>query len=473
MDATFLQNRVAVDEGPIGMLNIDTLLVIFNFLSLYEKLIAMRVSKEWHLIIKNHAWTVIDFRDEGPNRKVEESSRMFRRFVSENGQNIFEYREYGNEWKFPINGNDVLKFLTLYAGIGLQEVHLSVASDEIMSYLGVNCPNINTLGLRFEMEWKEWSNVRVYPKHDYGNLYRLLYYLPKLQRLDLAWPEHWRSYKIEWNCYEQIIQLIHKCKLRYICLHEVDISFLSMLKERSPVTLTSLREMELTLKFSEQEMADEIMSSILGCMTSLTCFKLTGECRNGQFHETHGDRILPSIAHLTHLKMLTLRTVLYSTEAFEMMIQGLPNLETLVLEGILVTSSVVNLINIHLKKIKSLQLSPWMYPHISSKYSSESLQSLSYHPTLENLAVEQTYDERNQTNWVERIYDILVTLPKIKKVKLTGCNLVSCFSQASYPSIECAEIEVILIRKVNLYRNWRHIIHVTSEILMSENILKY
>ncbi|XP_072047490.1 uncharacterized protein [Amphiura filiformis] len=442
MDATFLQNRVPVDEGPIGMLNIDTLLVIFNFLSIYEKLIAIRVSKEWHLIIKNHAWTVIDFRDEGPNRKVEESSRMFRRFVSQNGPNIFEYREYGNEWKFPINGNDVLKFLTLYAGIGLQEIHLSVASDEIMSYLRVNCPNISTLGLRFEMEWKEWSNVRE-PKHDYGNLYRLLYYLPKLQRLDLAWPEHWRSYKIEWNCYEQIIQLIHKCKLRYICLHEVDISFLSMLKKRSPVTLTSLCEMELTLKFSEQEMADEIMSSILGCMTSLTCFKLTGECRNGQFHETHGDRILPSIAHLTHLKMVTLRTVLYSTEAFEMMIQGMPNLETLVLEGIPVTSSLVNLINIHLKKIKSLKLTP----DLVSRYSSESLQSLSYHPTLENLAVQQTYDERNQTNWVERIYDLLVTLPEIKNVKLTGYNLVSCFSQASYPIIECADIEVILCRR--------------------------
>ncbi|XP_072047494.1 uncharacterized protein [Amphiura filiformis] len=439
MGATFLKNRVPADEGPIGMLNIDTLLVIFNFLSLYEKLIAMRVSKEWHLIIKNHAWTVIDFRDRGPTRKVEESSRLFRRFVSQNGPNMFEYREYGNEWEFPINGNDVLKFLTLYAGIGLQEIYLSVASDEIMRYLRVNCPNISTLGIRFEMEWKEWSNVRVYPKHDYGNLYQLLNFLPKLQRLDLAWPTHWRRYQIEWNCYEQIIQLIHKCKLRYISLHWVDLSFLSMLKKMSPVTLKSLREMELNFKFGEEETADEILSSTVGCMTSLTCFKITGEPLI--YEDIVGDRLLPSIAHLTNLKMLTLRRVSYSTEAFEMMIQRLLNLETLVLDGNSVTSSVVNLISIHLKKIKSLQLSPLF----SSEYFSECLQSLSYHPTLENLAVQQAYMEQLQANWVERIYDIMVTLPKIKKVKLSGYNLVSCFSQESYPIIECAEIEVIQI----------------------------
>ncbi|XP_072022794.1 uncharacterized protein [Amphiura filiformis] len=468
MDATFLQNRVPVDEGPIGMLNVDTLLVIFNFLSLFEKLIAMRVSKEWHLIIKSHAWTVIDFRDRGPTRKVEESRRLFRRFVSQNGQNIFEYREYGNEWQFPINGNDVLKFLTLYAGIGLQEIHLSVAGGEITRYLLVNCPNINTLGLRFEMMHVEKrSDVRL-PKHDYGNLYQLFYFLPKLQRLDLAWPADWRRYQIEWNCYEQIIQLLHKCKLRYISLHEVDLSFLSMLKKMSPVTLTSLRKMELTLKFGEQEMAGEIMSSILGCMTSLTCFKLTSEFRNSQLREILGDKILPSIAQLTHLKMLTLRRVRFSTEAFEIMIQGLPNLETLVLEGVCARSSLVNLINIYLKKIKSLKL---------SQYFSESLQSLSYHPTLENLAVQQAYDEKNQTNWVERIYNILVTLPKIKNVKLAGYNLVSCFSQASYPVIECAEIEVIhkLERYRSLTEDYIYIVTepVTSSILNSENNLKY
>ncbi|XP_072047492.1 uncharacterized protein [Amphiura filiformis] len=467
MDATFLQNRVPVDEGPICMLNIDTLLVIFNFLSLYEKLIAMRVSKEWHLIIKNHDWTVIDFRDRGPTRKVAESRRLFRRFVSQNGPNIFEYREYGKEWQFPMNENDVFKFLTLYAGTGLQEIYLSVASEEIIGYLCVNCPNIKTLGLHFEIMCdRKVPNFEFVPKHDYGNLCQLLLYsLPKLHRLDLTWPANWKSSFIEWNCYEQIIQLLQKCNLRYISLHKVDLNFfMTMLKKMSPVTLTHLREVELHFTVSERETADELLSSTVGWMTSLTCFKLTGKL--------DGDKFLPSITHLTHLKILTLQRVRYSTEAFEMMIQRLPNLETLVLEGISVTSSVVNLISIHLKKIKSLELSPRTW----SKYSSESLQSLSYHPTLENLAVQQAYDEKNQTNWVERIFDILVTLPKIKNVTLKGYNLVSCFSQALYPIIECAEIEVILFKKVDgPCRCW--IISftkpVTSEVLKLENILKY
>ncbi|XP_072047485.1 uncharacterized protein [Amphiura filiformis] len=459
MGATFLKNRMPVDEGPIGMLNIDTLLVIFNFLSLYEKLIAMRVSKEWHLIIKNHAWTVIDFRDRGPTRKVKKSSRIFRRFVSQNGPNTFEYREYGNEWKFPMHENNVLKFLTLYAGKELQEIRLSVASDEIMSYLRMNCPNIKTLGIRVDQKVKSNANYLVPSEDPYQQL-------PKLQRLNLTWPTYFRWYSTEMNCYKKIIQLLHKCNLRYISLQEVDLYFLSMLKQVSPVTLTTLREMELNFELSsEQEVADDILSSTVGCMTSLTCFKITGEPL-GRYREIDSDRLLPSIAHLTHLKMLTLRRVRYSTEALEMIIQGLPNLETLELGGKSVTSSVVRLISIHLKKIKSLQLSPHSY--MLSKYSSESLQSLSYHPTLEHLAVKQTYDEKNQSNWVERIYDILVTLPKIKNVKLTGYNLVSCFKQASYPIIQCAEIEVILYC---YYFDFA--VPVTSNILKSENILKY
>ena len=32
MGATFLKNRMPVDEGPIGMLNIDTLLVTVNLI---------------------------------------------------------------------------------------------------------------------------------------------------------------------------------------------------------------------------------------------------------------------------------------------------------------------------------------------------------------------------------------------------------------------------------------------------------
>ncbi|XP_072047488.1 uncharacterized protein [Amphiura filiformis] len=305
MGATLLKNRVPVDEGPISMLNIDTLLVIFNFLSLYEKLIAMRVSKKWHLIIKNHAWTVIDFRDRGSTRKVKKSSRIFRRFVSQNGPNTFEYREYGNEWKFPMNENNVLKFLTLYAGIGLQEIHVTVANDEIMSYLRVNCPNINTLGIRSDQKAK--SNYCLVPSED------LYQQLPKLRRLYLTWPAHFRWYSTEMDCYEQIIQMLHKCNLRYISLQEVDLSFLSMLKKMSPLTLTSLRAMELHVLANEQKTADEIFHSTVLCLPSLTCFTLI--CN------LNGDKFLPSITHWAHLKSLTLYRVRYSTEAFQMMIQ--------------------------------------------------------------------------------------------------------------------------------------------------------
>ncbi|XP_072022362.1 uncharacterized protein [Amphiura filiformis] len=423
MGASLLKNKLHAEianEGAIHMLNVDTLLVIFNYLSLYDKLIAMRVNKEWCQIIKNHAWSVIDFRDKGPIRKVRTSWRQYRRFVSNNGPSIFEYRECGNEWQFPENEDDVLKFTRLYAGVGLQEIYLTVVSDEIMSYLRDNCPNIHSLGIR-----KEFGHI----------MKDNIYFPPKLQRLDLSFTYSRTNQGI------LFITCLEKCPhLRKVTFYHriyYDPSIRECMKKLSEMTRLCELDIVCTSPFN---MKDENLFSTIGSLTSLTRFTLK------LYKSYEIDNLVRSIAHWTRLKTLTLVQVKYTRKAFEMMISGILNLESLEIGGIpMPSSSVVNLIGIHLLKLKSLKLT-----YLSS---CESLHTLNYHPTLESLEIRLAYgyfctehikkQEEGVESCVRRVYDVLVTLPNIRKVKIIGYNLQRCFSQEKYPVIKSAEIEVV------------------------------
>ncbi|XP_072023122.1 uncharacterized protein [Amphiura filiformis] len=425
MDAILLEYEPSPDEGAIHKLDIDTLLVIFNCLSLYHKLTAVRVCKKWHHIIKNHAWSVIDFRDRGPTKMVAEVNRLHRRFVSKTDPNIFKYEECGNEWIFPINDTDQLKFLGLYAGAGLQEIYLTALSREIVLYLHENCPNIHTLYLRLDMKDK------------------ILHFPPKLQRLEL---KYWPSSELK--DFERFIPWIDRCPhLRKITLREFHLS-LPWMKKLSEIT--DLREIDVFGEFYEPETADEDLSSTIGTMTTLTCLKLSIRCLKTPC--VYIDNLLRSIAHWTNLKVLTLRGVIFTDEAFDGALPGILNLETLELAGTSVTSLVVNHIGIHLRKLKSLTLTSrtyyyWAKPDDSlPRYSCESLQALSYHPQLEYFEVHQpinTEEKVERERWVRQVYDVLVTLPRIRKVKMLGFDILFCFRKETYPVINDAEIEIV------------------------------
>ncbi|XP_072023115.1 uncharacterized protein [Amphiura filiformis] len=428
MGSTILKNILPVekDGGPIHMLNIDTLLVIFNYLSLYDKLMAMRVNKKWHHLIQNHAWTVIDFRDKGPIREVQNSERQYRRFVSKSDPAIFEYRECDNEWQFPTN--QVLTFLDRYAGKSLKAIYLTVyLSDEIATLLRVNCPNIKTLGIIHSD--------------------RILY-LPKLQRLDLITDSEFYGHPSD-----QILPWLEKCSgLQKVSLRGFTQISVAVMKKLSE--MTSLRQLELiscSFLKSQTETAEKILFSTIASLTSISCFSLIGRCPYSRclpIGHINIDYCFQYIAQWTHLKILTLKSVVYTEEAFETMIPGLLNLETLALTGQSVTSSVVTLIGIHLKKLKSLILTSCTFCYERDRqlrvcslprYSCESLQSLSNHPMLINLELHQSYNEKY---WVEKVYDLLATLPRIRNVKMSVVDISFYFSQKVYPVIKSAEIEV-------------------------------
>ena len=146
------------------------------------------------------------------------------------------------------------------------------------------------------------------------------------------------------------------------------------------------------------------------------------------------------ISHWENLKVLALRGVECSDESFAIMIPGLLNLNSLELEGHIVTSDVISMVGKNLKKITFLELG-------NGRYSDECLESLVNHPSLESLWIYKEYSHQTELpptcSWLHAIYAFLATLPKIKRVKMEGFRLIFLHTQESFPVIESAEIEVV------------------------------
>ncbi len=197
--------------------------------------------------------------------------------------------------------------------------------------------------------------------------------------------------------------------------------------------LTHLHEIKLEIHIPQNEM--ETIGNFASTISNLTSFK----CYRLWRCDTDTHLELQSFANCTNLKTLTLYHFAFSNKAFEAMIVGLLNLETLELSSVSVTSSVVTLIGTYLKQLKTLKI----YGGNDDGYSVESLQSLSHHPMMENLAVEQSHDVKTQKTWVADVYKILVTLPKIRRVEMRLKDLGSYSTKKIYPLMDYVEIEVI------------------------------
>ncbi len=342
-----------------------------------------------------------------------------------------------NEWVFPQfnNSKNVLKFLELYAGASLQKIHLPILNvgnilptGGILAHLTTYCSNINTLDMTLS-DSGEGNYSSVWDKFQFPS---------KLQRFSL---KLLFSELQGLNISEEIVPSLKKCPL----LESVKFTNFALtefaMKQLSRITSLQTLEVAVYKGLHAVDVSQDLLS--IGCMTFLKSFKLCGVKETPDydyygmvFHCINIDDLLPAIAHWTNLRILSLYHLEYSDNSFKTMIPGLLNLETLELKDCSVTSEVVCIIGTHLKKLKSLTL-------VSQLYTSESLQSLSYHPMLEKLEVNQTFAERDKKTWVWDIYQILLTLPRIRKVKLQiETDIKYFFRHEVYPVIDSAGIEV-------------------------------
>ncbi|XP_072048427.1 uncharacterized protein [Amphiura filiformis] len=450
--------------ADIDILVIDELLIIFNMLSLYDKLMAMRVRKKWYHIVRDtHAWKVIDFRtviDDDTTHIY----RKFKRYVAEPGQNVFTFREHLHDvkrWEFPRNPSDVLSFLGLFAGVALQEIYLTAMSVEIMDFLRRYCPNIVTLDFCSCYVWsceKKGSQGIDIPidRLDIDDDIKKKLYVPfKLKRLGLTGENcvpmpGWRG--APFNALSCVAN--YDCsELQSICFCDFELSTKGLQKL---VEIPSLREIELSnchyryINYEYHEYngpLDDILTNSIGVVRTLTCLRLHRIC------DIHYDlfrlHFLGCIGEWEYLRELSLIRVSFSEETFEKMIPGLLNLKILKIQGdctsyftfMPLTPRMVTVIGNQCRKLESLQLR-WL------EYTDEGLMSLCHHPTLEILEVQylrryHMYSKLAETEWLHIVFTMLKTLPKIKHVKLWGNIISQIYNEGTFPIIQAAEIEAM------------------------------
>ena len=238
---------------------------------------------------------------------------------------------------------------------------------------------------------------------------------------------------------EQILLILSRCtELKQVILYDHKLTPDGMM---ALAQMKNLRHIELIHctsynydSNSLMEMAfDDLMTSTVGTMTSLTRFKVVGY----KYQWLHN--FFRCICNWKYLRVLSLRWVQYSSEVFERMIPGVMDLQSLDLEGAAVNSSIVLLVGKYLKKLKSLDLK-------HGCFTNESFDALSYHPSLEYFSVMDsppTHGTPTELSWLQAVYDMMVTLPKVKQVKLAGYQLPLLYKRKKFPIIEGAEIEVI------------------------------
>ena len=389
-----------------------------------------RVCKSWYSILRNKsAWSHIDFTEKGP---VQQRLTSGRRRIP-----------YTIQWRFPTNEDDILEFLTLYGGGSLRQIRLASVTGNIMLFLHENCPKLRSLSLAGGK-----SGDFIVKKTDVKDVLRFPPGVVNCKIECPAMPESYSHHEL-WSMRpirdEEILRhLAQQRTLKYLSLHGFYLS--------QELGMESLAKKNVSLQgihiinpfvFSDQygymELLDVIMTSSIGKLLTLECLKI--ECSPISRRYISTLRTLPAcIANYKNLKVLSLKGVDCSSEAFTTMLTGLMNLESLQLEGHCITTTTVTLIGQNLKKLEVLELA-------NGSYSDESFQTLSHHPALLKLWMYKGYAHRSdvQPSWVRSIFDIVLpTLSKIRFAKIEGYQLSAIlgFNQNDYPSLASVKIEI-------------------------------
>ncbi|XP_072018165.1 uncharacterized protein [Amphiura filiformis] len=439
----------------IDILGIEVLLIIFNMLTLHDKLMAMRVERRWYNIIKtSHAWKVINF----CTIYTPQNSLIL------SGQSN-HFRKNNKVWQLSKNEHDVFTFITLYAGVALREIRLFAVSFDILEFLRTNCLNLQVLdfsradshclftadevmkidfppnvkaigvclpggfwwqGVNKQTEWKSMNNETRYAacRQKLHQAERLLSRLAKCSNLQKV---RLRSVVLSVRTMQHIVQ---NTKLR-------EIDLLTCIPYEGNDSESTI---ENVLFYGDMKVYDVVLTKSIGTMTSITSFTLVlkANITPAVLHN-----FLHCISQWKNLKKLVLKWVIFSEAAFEIMILGLLNLNTLELEGRSITSNVVALIGKHLTKIKVLHLK-------HGKYSTESVRTLLNHSCLESLVLMEPKPYRGiigilkKRAWLLEIYNTLVSLLKLRSVKLIGLHLPTMHKQEllQLPVLESVDIEV-------------------------------
>ncbi|XP_072015569.1 uncharacterized protein [Amphiura filiformis] len=421
-------------ECSFDILTDDVLIIIFSFLTLYERLMVMRVNKRCKRIFSSsHAWTYIDFWEEQKTNKnwAVDGFNRTRMFWLDD-----------KSWMFPVDEKAVLDFLKRYTSGALKSIYLHTASTNILAYLQQTYGNLETISFISANDPPREARA-LDMKHSYKPL-------PHDHDDNLPVAKSVRvceipMYTVGCNgcgeMHDKLVIRLGKCKnLRRLTITGMnprflkpdgwdalsqDITELNFLSTAIP--RRGCRGQSSGLDFSSQLCT---MLAALLKLTKVRCFRLSIDNPDNADRYFKIDEFLCGIADkwqdLRRLTLIGIRPP--SGEIFPMMIAALTQLQVLELYGQMITDENIAHIAKHLKKLTSLKLA-------DGPYTSTGIKGLCGHPSIERLYLLQGKQYQPVPEWVSAVYNVILSLPKIVYVKLLGYRIIALHAREEMPTI--------------------------------------
>ncbi|XP_072030327.1 uncharacterized protein [Amphiura filiformis] len=385
----------------------DVLITIFSFLTLYERLLVMRtVSKRCYRILSSpQVWTHVDFWQE-QRLTVNQQWDVARNWTG----------RCGKTWAFPKDIYSILDFLQKYTSGSLKTIYLTVVNKEILTYLKKNCGNLEIISFHSASDPPQTADIgdKSLTSHDIMPLPNTIKFC---------------EFSVNFNLWTMLLQSFAQCKnLRGLSVH-----FMVITTEVC-VALSKLTELSVLNMYVDSR--DELNNGVhltrqatamlpLYKLTKLKSFTLFG-CsfnriiRQHTFQRTSNIDInrffCAIVGKWQELRCMRLvQTNALSSKTFALLTSTLTQLQVLELHGETITDDKIILIAKHLKNLTTLKLLN------GDNYTPTGLRVLSGHPSIERLhLVHQRYHRMQQLEWLWSVYDVILSLPKIVYVILTG-----------------------------------------------------
>ena len=340
-----------------------------------------RVSKRCYRLLTNpQSWTRVDFWQEQLLTNVTRSCTL--------GASDPKTKT----WIFPRNQDSVLAFLKRFTSGSLKSIYLNVVSESIVQYLRVNCPNLGTISF-FSGSKPPFSTLATRPIGNIGLLSKFS---------DICfWPD-----------------LAKFTKLRRLTLSDVILSSeytaaLSNLQETRDLSLLRITVPSHIRGCDEQSSA--ALASLLR-LQKLRAFRLSAVEPAVYEKWFNIDKFLSSIGGWQNLQALVLEGIEPpSCDTFTLMTSTMQHLKTIKLLGGIITDENIYLIAKHLKNLTSVEFT-------DGNYSPQGIRILSGHPSIEKLSLLE-FRHQPSLQWLLAVYHVLLSLPKIKHVRLIGYEI--------------------------------------------------
>ncbi|XP_072015565.1 uncharacterized protein [Amphiura filiformis] len=428
---------------PFDIITDDVLILIFSFLTLYERLMVMRVNKRCNRILSNpQTWTHIDFWQE---QKTEKSwgvavpgDSLKRMFCADD-----------KSWMFPVEEKSVLDFLKRYTSVSLKSIYLHIASKTILEYLQQTYSNLKTISLLSANDppKEAFDDLNA---HDVFDLSRTrlrdhddIFSAALTQSIRVC---EIPFYVVDCNTIlcsgetlEKFVIRLGKCKdLRRLTVTGMNAQYLrpegwdALSQEITDLNFLSImvarrRRRPQTDLFSSQLCA--MLVSLLK-LTKVSSFRLSVDNPHSASTFFNIDEFLQGIADkwqdLRRLTLVGIRPP--SGDIFPLMISALTQLQILELYGEMITDENIEHIAIHLKKLTSLTLT-------DGHYTPSGIRVLRWHPSIERLYLAQKSQNHQIPGWLLAVYDVILSLPQIAYVKIIGYRVIALHAQHEIPTL--------------------------------------